>query len=358
MASQESMLSDFSSTLLNVKPDNKPSDRLIVDVSSSDFDAVDNRNLSDVLTQIQDNGPADADSIIRDHVHMKTPDTAYVKDVSSYDVTNNEDTDNNETKRQETVNNNAAIKKIDPHNFSPIVQIVKRYLFDTRSQLVIIVSLSIVATIVMYKLDLRTRSIEQNVNAYNIEATKLSSFQDKNLLTEVTQLNTTLSTLQNKVKVFEKNLLSDSKKHEKTIESLIANKDSDKKLLSKKISVLEKEILVLKEELKNVNVKNVALTKDKAVTPSLVKHPSVKHTVNTKGLVVNLASLTNEDKARQILNKLSSSGLSPAMENVMIKGKQIYRISVSGFSDEKEAKQFIRKAGEQYGLSNGWIRKS
>lgn len=358
MATQESMLSDFSSTLLNIKPDNKPSDRLIVDVSSSDFDEVDNRNLSDVLTQIQDNGPADADSIIRDHVHMKTPDTASIKDassdVSSYEAMNTDSTDNVQMKRQEAVNNDTAIDKIEPDNFSPIVQIVKRYIFDTRLQLVIIVSLSIVATIIMYKLDLRTRSIEQDVNAYNIEATKLSSFQDKNVLTEVTQLNATLSALQQKLQIVEKTLLSDSRKHEKNIESVIANKATNNRLLSKKISVLEKEILVLKEELKTVNVKSVALKNVK----NPVKQTHVKHTVITKGLVVNLASLTNEGKAREILNKLSSSGLSPAMENVTIKGKQIYRISVSGFSDEKEARQFIRKAGEQYGLSNGWIRKS
>lgn len=362
MATQESMLSDFSSVLLNEKSDSKQSDRLIVDVSSGDFDTADNRNLSDVLTQIQDNGPADADSIVRDHVHMKTSVTAKVNDVIANEPINNESI-NKQPEIQQSAKQDSVLFETDGtidntgiEDMSPVRNFIKKYLFNARSASIIIVLLVVVAAIIMYKLDLRTRNIEQVVNTYDTEAKKLSSFQDQNLLTEKAQINSALSTLQNNVQMIEDNFLKFSKKHERTIERIISNKTNDNELLSEKVLTLENEILSLRQELRNINisVNSVALEKDKKP----VKHPTVKHTVIAKGLVVNLASLTNVDTAKKILKKLSGAGLSPEMESVTIDGKLIFRISVSGFSDEKAARRFIHKAGEQYGLSNGWIRKS
>ena len=75
-------------------------------------------------------------------------------------------------------------------------------------------------------------------------------------------------------------------------------------------------------------------------------------------LTVNLVSLSNENKANKMLKKLDIAGLSPSLEKAVVKGKQVYRISVSGFTDLDEAKLFVHNAADKYGVKGSRIRNN
>jgi hypothetical protein len=75
-------------------------------------------------------------------------------------------------------------------------------------------------------------------------------------------------------------------------------------------------------------------------------------------LVVNLVSLTNRDKAQAAYDLLIQSGVSPLIEEVVVNDRKVYRLSVDGFDSRESAKDFISKVGEKYGFEGGWIRQN
>lgn len=77
---------------------------------------------------------------------------------------------------------------------------------------------------------------------------------------------------------------------------------------------------------------------------------------NTPNLIVNLASLASKDKAQAAIEKLQQAGVSPRMQQVMVNGKIVFRISVDGFSTRDAAFAFIAEAKNKYGFEGGWIR--
>jgi len=79
--------------------------------------------------------------------------------------------------------------------------------------------------------------------------------------------------------------------------------------------------------------------------------------VSPSSWVVNLAALSSKDKAQVALEKLRQSAASPVMQEVVVNGKKMYRISAEGFSTPEEAAAFIAEAKEKYGFDGGWIRQ-
>ncbi len=57
-----------------------------------------------------------------------------------------------------------------------------------------------------------------------------------------------------------------------------------------------------------------------------------------------------------MLKKLDVAGLSPSLEKAVVRGKPVYRISVSGFTDLDEAKLFVQNAADKYGVKGSKIR--
>jgi hypothetical protein len=45
------------------------------------------------------------------------------------------------------------------------------------------------------------------------------------------------------------------------------------------------------------------------------------------------------------------------MQEVVVNGKKMYRISAEGFSTPEEAAAFITEAREKYGFDGGWIKQ-
>ena len=71
---------------------------------------------------------------------------------------------------------------------------------------------------------------------------------------------------------------------------------------------------------------------------------------------VNLAALSSRQQARMAMQRLQGTGVNPLIEEIEVKGRKVYRLSVDGFPTKAAARRFVDKA-RRYGFDKGWIRK-
>lgn len=72
---------------------------------------------------------------------------------------------------------------------------------------------------------------------------------------------------------------------------------------------------------------------------------------------VNLASFTDRKKAESIYKRLQADSVNPTLETAEIDGRQRYRLTVGGFASRSDAASFANKVNRRYGLSGAWIRQ-
>jgi hypothetical protein len=46
------------------------------------------------------------------------------------------------------------------------------------------------------------------------------------------------------------------------------------------------------------------------------------------------------------------------IQEANVNGQRIYRLIIDGFASQADAKLFVRRADDEFGLQGGWIRKS
>lgn len=84
----------------------------------------------------------------------------------------------------------------------------------------------------------------------------------------------------------------------------------------------------------------------------------VQAQVHSGDWVVNLASLSSRDKAQRAVKRLEDSGIAPVIQEAIVNGEKVYRLSVAGFFTRGDATVFINKARKEFGFDGGWIRRS
>ncbi len=118
------------------------------------------------------------------------------------------------------------------------------------------------------------------------------------------------------------------------------------------MQAMDSELKVIKSGISEKSDTSVNVKPDTVeALPAVAAQPP-----NTPNLVVNLASLTSRDKALAAVDKLQKSGLAPLIQEVMVNGKIVFRISVDGFTSRDAASAFIAEAKSKYGFEGGWIR--
>ena len=75
------------------------------------------------------------------------------------------------------------------------------------------------------------------------------------------------------------------------------------------------------------------------------------------GWVVNLASYNHEAMARRKLGEFQTKGVTAEIETTMIKGRQMYRIRVTGFESRRAARASIDSLEKTLGLKGVWISR-
>lgn len=125
------------------------------------------------------------------------------------------------------------------------------------------------------------------------------------------------------------------------------------------VTVLQDEFERIQDEMHSMGTE-LQVIKQEMVTP---RHPTIDAesiavpAPAIPNLVVNLASLTSKDKALAAIGKLQAAGISPRMQQVMVNGKIVFRISVDGFTSREAASAFITEARDKFGFDGGWIRQ-
>lgn len=340
-------LSDFSAALLRAgsKDQNRryKGDQT-VNISSGNYTSGANQNLSNLLSQIQDDGPAYTESIKRESLFNRT--RAYEEQSSqqaSAPVSNTSMPNAADVPLPET--RNVHVRAAGKPGAATGQGTVKWILFSVLTGVVI------VSGGLLYKLDLRTSELEASLDSsgVSVQGSVISREQSEELLASLQSTSETLRSIQTDLQ----NIKTEYKVLDEKVTVSMANEGESQNngLMSIRDSVgeLKREILALKTDLQTV--KSELLESNAAAK-------SAGNTVTHSGLTVHLASLTNKNKAEEVVDRLHKADLNPFIQTVVVKGKQVYRLSVSGFSTRNEAEAFIDEAGQKYGMKGGWIRES
>lgn len=99
---------------------------------------------------------------------------------------------------------------------------------------------------------------------------------------------------------------------------------------------------------------------DKPAAETLTKSvpPTQPQSISNEGpWVINLVSLYDETAANLFTEKARTQGVRAETSQVAVKGKQVWRVQVSGFSTRDEASTYGDTSKEKLGLNSVWIFK-
>ena len=376
------MLSDFSESLLQANNRDQFSQFTTARSENTlynDYVPSANHNLSSVLSQIKDDGPAYSNSVKRGNLinQRKNNKNGYDKVSLSQQgrALKNDDIKPAPSKKlKQDRLANAAKSGVNSKN-------------RVWPQWLLILFITTVAALSLFRLDLRTNEMEQSLNLYGARLKHGIDSNSDDLSPELTTINKTLQSVKKELQYIK----TDYSALDKKLAASITNKFSpfidDEVLTKDNLDVLKSEILTLKNELQTVNNKLVAINKDIktditknngpankvpaniAITAAAITTTGITTTgivttgitttgITTTGWVVNLASLTDKIRAEKVVSQLYEAGLFPLIQEVMVNGKRVYRLSVDGFVNRNEAELFAHQAGMKFGMKGGWIRKS
>jgi SPOR domain len=297
--------------------------------SFNNFNSSVNRNLSSLLSQIQDDGPAYADAM-----KQSNPDNVATN--------NNAKTDAayvGAHKQQD-----AAVKPaISKKEISPGVWL----------QLLLLLISAALLVSTLFRLDAQTSDLEKSLSDYDEQIQESIDFQNEQVPAGTTKIKKTLQALQKDLKLIKTDYSALDKKYVEmaanTAVPQTVQATQAAALVQDNIRLYEDEISALKSELKTVRNELSTINQGDY---------SIKQMVANNGLIVSLASFTSKYNAEKIAKQLHADGLVPAIKQAVVRGERVYRLSVSGFLNRNEAETFIRKAGTEYGMTDGRIRKS
>ncbi len=350
MALQESISSDttlfdFSTALL--RANNKDQNLQFkgdksVNISANDYTSPGNHNLSSLLSQIQDDGPAHTDSVKPGNIFNRTENNNTTAPGSQQDAG---------LKCDDVVSVTSGELQQDRLTNADISE-TKTSLRSWLFFFLILLCAAVWIAVTMFRLDLRTSELEESLNLYGVSVQDSinSQTQNENLLLSIKNTSETLQSVQQELQLIKTDYADlDDKYAESIANGTLPQIDKEIAPVKDNVAALRQEILLLKSELQTVKTKLITTNED---------INSADKVITSSGLTVNLLSLTNKTKVEKLAEQLQTAGFFPLIEQAVVKNDRVYRLSVSGFSSRNEAKAFIDKAAKLYGIKDGWIRKS
>lgn len=319
-----------------------------MNMTADSYNAIANHNLSSVLSQIQDNGPAYAES-----ARQKNSRNSSRKGSANYNSASSKQADD-ELYGDDTISisSNGAQEK-SQHRPANSAQTKKEISPAIWLQLLLLLISAALLASTLFKLDAQSNDIENSLSVYDetIDEKIQESVDLKKSKSPdgTTKIKETLLALQNELQTMKADYSALDKKYVTLAQNKASTKTMNSTSLQDDVSVFKNDILSLKSELQTV--------KNKLKTINPEKNSAAKKMVGN-GLTVTLASLTNKNKAEKIVEQLYAEGLLPNIQQAIVRGERVYRLSVSGFLNRDEAESFIRKADEKYGMKDSRIRKS
>jgi cell division septation protein DedD len=311
-----------------------------------------NRNLSSILSRIQDDGPALA--LSDDKVHLSG-------DKKSGAAQNKKLTPRL-TGVSSSVIGKACTRGIDVHNTVPAVGVDdnahQQATVQGRKSVWphLLALLALVFAGAMYysanRLIDRTDNIIQSLKQQD-ESKRVTahSQQPNDILPLVASLNEELKALKNEFQA----IRNDYRDTEHRLSMKIPNDLADRLT---KLSAAEVSDSALQNNLQHIRHDMAEMKQVIKAVGTVAPAPIRPMQADTGDWVVNLASLSSRDKAQQAVTRLRDSGVAPTIQEAVVNGERIYRLSVAGFISRDEATVFINRARKELGFEGGWIRRS
>ena len=342
----DSTLSDFSTALLRVKNNDQNSAfaaERSVHALSNGSTPVANRNLSNVLSQIQDDGPAYDGSAY----------TGSAKRDEAVDLKTNNKSDSDSISQQGKVNNNAMHRYSSAELLQQAMMATDETDLNAKNrtwpQWLLMLSISAVTALSLFMLYTKTIDMEATLNLYDARINGDMGANANEQSPDMISINKTLQSVQQELQFIKTDYSASDERYLATITDKISPQIDEAVSIKDNVNALKDEMLILRSELQAVSNKFKAKNKDKRAGNKAVA---------SNGWMVNLASLSNKVMAEKSVKQLVAAGLSPSIQEAVVNGEHVYRLSVGGFTNRNEAELFIREAGNKYGMKNGWIRKS
>ncbi|VAW54154.1 hypothetical protein MNBD_GAMMA05-1527 [hydrothermal vent metagenome] len=292
-----------------------------------------NKNISSVLSQIQDDGPAYSEVKKRDNlVKLKMENKLNLNNGASNDL------QDKDLYTGESLLGSA--------NFGKSANDKKKTWF----QYIVVLFLIVCVMFFMYQMDDRANKLEAILSNYDEDIQDTVDFYNQES-SVIIQLNADLASMKKELELISPNTNVEIKK-------MKTNSHID--IQDEIVSSLEDEIQILKIQLDKVNNDlKIQLSKSEPLT---VENNDTKTIKFEKQLAtfwkVNLAALKNKNRVDEVVTQLKSDGLKPSIDEVTVNGQLIYRLSVGGFPRFSQAELFVITAEKEYGMKGGWIEKA
>ena len=316
-----------------------------------------NKNISSMLSQIQDEGPAYVDSQMSDDlINLSSAKSNETPGYQQNDVLNNE-------KKQPDL----SAQFMRNRNTQAATGLNKNK--TTWIQVSLIAFVALALTFFLFRLDARTDQLEVSLNSHDDVLDSIDSYTSE-LSPGFRSIKKTLKAVKQELELIKGSTISETKVDDSAVSESSVSQQFQQPSISDNIGIMDDEILALKNELKIANDKLKALgankgragypgEDDKSTVAASIAKTAISTTANTTtGWVVNLASFTDINKTENALEPLYAAGLSPLIQEANVNGKRIYRLIIDGFASQADAKLFVRRADDEFGLQGGWIRKS
>lgn len=350
-------LTDFSSALMkaNTTEDNEVATSLIKERSKAtakcyqEYDPFNNRNLSSVITRIRDEGPAT--SKLTDDVYLNASNQT---EVSVSAKAKQEQAESCSSAMRSSENNYRVSSErfvLDDHEHGNYAGKSRNSIWQ---QLVLMLLVSVIAVMgfLLYQLKTQTDAVSEALRL-NEEQTLINSNVHK--LPHEPELLTGLSSLNEEIGELREELRAIKTDYQVSDNRLALNIPRELKPQLMKITAASDNVNALQNEFNQIQGRVYEMDAEIRLIKNEVLPEKVKAVPNS--WVVNLAALSSKDKARAALEKLRQSAASPLVQEVVVNGNKMYRISAEGFSTPEEAAAFIAEARDKYGFDGGWIKQ-
>jgi cell division septation protein DedD len=348
-------MADFSSALMNAAASkyNQVETSSIKQTSTAvaqyyqEYDPFNNRNLSSEITRIRDEGPAT--SQLTDDVYKHASNQAEVA-ASAGGKSEKAKSCSSAMRSSENDYRISSEKFVLDDTDRGQYAGKKRNSIGQQLVLMLLVSVIAVMGFLLYQLKMQTDEVG--------EALRLS--EEQPLLNSVSEKQSPefapmLKSLSEEIGELREQLKLIKTDYQASDDRLALNIPRELKPQLMKIAAASEDVNALQSEFNQIQGRVHEIGAEVRVIKNEVLPDKVQ--VSPSSWVVNLAALSSQDKAQVALEKLRQSAASPVVQEVVVNGKKMYRISAEGFSTPEEAVAFITEAKEQYGFDGGWIKQ-
>lgn len=318
-----------------------------------------NSNLSNVIENIQDEGPArNTQSAVSESIR---DDEASL----SQAAVNRHD----EFIREQMTSDNpepdiaARIPRKNKNFYSKTVTAI---LCSNKYQLFPML-LILVVTTVMLAINLRTESRFDSLSSM-VEARYIRDSDTALGTATLPSIQDVLPEIDTRLTAFEHNIHELRTEIDKQVSSLDSMKADVEQAVTRKLAqdsdiqfadtmLVQRKLVEIEKLLANMELPAVVTSTARA---SVVSDKAIPETTTTEMIphvwAVNIATLSDNDRAITAMRRLQDAGYTSSIQELQRDDTTLYRLSVGGFQSIEQAEQFIEIAKTRFGFEGGWIQ--